>query len=225
MTIKIYELCSADTEHLFSPHCWKTRYSVAHKGLGYETIPTPFTSVATLEGGVDRTVPVIRDGDHVLHDSLEIALYLDATYPDSPLVSDLALTRFVVSWSQSQLHPAVTKLSLLDIYDSLADIDKEFFRRTREKIFGCTLEEFSARHPKDGKELNRVLVPMNLMLRKQKFFGGESPVFADYVVFGALQWLRVCSKTSIEVEDLCGDWFERMLDLYDSLGRSVRSAS
>ena len=45
MTIDIYELCGADEELLFSPHCWKTRMSLAHKGLDYTVIPTPFTKV------------------------------------------------------------------------------------------------------------------------------------------------------------------------------------
>ncbi|MEL7230464.1 MAG: glutathione S-transferase family protein, partial [Pseudomonadota bacterium] len=32
MTLKLYELCSADADHLFSPHCWKIRMALAHKG-------------------------------------------------------------------------------------------------------------------------------------------------------------------------------------------------
>ena len=84
MTIIHYELCGADTNHLFSPHCWKTRYALAHKGLDYETAPTPFTKVATLEGGENRTIPVIRDGSTVMHESYDIACYLEETDPDAP---------------------------------------------------------------------------------------------------------------------------------------------
>ena len=74
MSIQIYELCGAEPTNLFSPHCWKTKMSLAHKGLEYETTPTPFTQVATVEGGTSRRVPVIRDGETVVEESLQIAL-------------------------------------------------------------------------------------------------------------------------------------------------------
>ena len=119
MTIHIYELCGADEELLFSPHCWKTRYAMAHKGLDYETVPTPFTKVATLEGGEKRTVPVIRDGDYVMHESYDIACYLEDTYPDAPSLfggdGGRAITRLIIDWSQTQLHPAVARLGLKPI--------------------------------------------------------------------------------------------------------------
>jgi len=80
MTIQIYELCGADPKHLFSPHCWKVRMAVAHKGLPWETIPVPFTKVASIEGGESRRIPVIRDGETVIEESYEIAKYLEANY-------------------------------------------------------------------------------------------------------------------------------------------------
>ena len=229
MTIKLYELCGADEKHLFSPHCWKIRYALAHKGLDYETVPTPFTKVAGTEGGDGRTVPVIRDGDHVMDESFEIAKYLEEKYPDAPSLFNgeggVALSRMIISWSQSQLHPAVAKIAVFDIYKSLAPEDQEFFRTSREKIFGCTLEEFDAKFPKDGKSLNELLLPMHMTLKTQPYIGGETPLFADYVVFGALQWLRVCSTHGVKAEGPTGEWFERMLDLYDGLGRKAPAAS
>ena len=225
MTIKIYELCGADETHLFSPHCWKTRYSLAHKGLEYEIAPTPFTQIASIEGGPNRTVPTIKDGETVLHESLEIALYLDKTYPDRPPLvggeAALALTRFIVSWSQAQLHPEVTKICIMDIHDSLAPADQEFFRRTREARLGCALEEFSAKFPKDGTALNKALAPLDACLQAHPFIGGDSPLFADYIVFGLLQWLRLCSSQKIEIEGAVGKWFETLLDFHDGLGRKA----
>jgi len=229
MTIKIYELCSSNEDHLFSPNCWKTRYSLAHKGLDYEVVPTPFTKVTGIEGGTNRKVPVIRDGDVVMEESFAIAQYLDQTYPDKPLLigddKAAALTQFVISWSQTQLHPAVIKICLMDIYNSLAPVDQEFFRQSREKMFGSTLEEFDAKFPKDGAELNKTLVPLNTMLAQQPFIGGAAPMFADYVVFGALQWLRVNNTHGVKAEGKAAEWFETMLDLYSGLGRSVPAAS
>jgi glutathione S-transferase len=230
MTIKIYELCGADENHLFSPHCWKTRMSLAHKGLGYETIAVPFTKVARVEDGESRRVPVLRDGDAVVEESYEIARYLDKTYPDAPSLfcgeGAEELTKFVISWALTQLHPAVVKLCLLDIHAALAPEDKEFFRTSREKMFGCTLEEFSAKFPKNADALIAALQPLELTLKKQPFLGGETPIFADYAVFGPLQWLRVtCETDHLPKEGAVAEWFDRLLDMYDGLARSAKAAA
>lgn len=39
------------------------------------------------------------------------------------------------------------------------------------------------------------------MLKVQPFIGGEGPLFADYIVFGALQWLRTTAGTKVLEED------------------------
>ena len=230
MTIKIYELCGANPEQVFSPHCWKVRMAVAHKGLSWETIPTPFTKVATIEGGDSRRIPVIRDGDTVVEESYEIARYLEATYPDAPSLFNgeggEALTALTINWSATQVHPEVVKLCLLNIYNSLAPVDQEFFRGSREKMFGCTLEEFDAKHAKNGDGLAKVLLPLELTLKKQKFIGGESPLFADYVVFGALQWLRTSSTEDyLKADSAVANWFGALLDMYDGMGRKGRVAA
>ena len=229
MTIKHYELCGANPDHLFSPHCWKTRYALAHKGADYDIIPTPFTKVATLEGGSNRTIPVIRDGDHALHESYAIACYLEEKFPDAPSLFDgeggKQLTKMIIAWSQTQIHPAVVKTCLLDIYNLLAPEDQVHFRTTREKLFGMTLEEFDAKFPKDGKDLNAKLVPLETLLKGQDFIGGDKPLFADYVLFGPLQWLRVVGTIGVKAEGQAADWFERMLDLYDGLGRKAQTVS
>ncbi len=228
MALKLYELCGADNNNLFSPHCWKLRLAVEHKGLEYEVIPTPFTAIAGTEGGPKRTVPVMRDGDTVMHESFAIAKYLEETYPDRPSLfggaGGEAMTEFVIQWSQRNVHPAVVKLCLMDIYNGLAPADQAFFRETREKVFGMTLEEFDAKFPKDSKDLTAALAPLEAVLKKQPYLGGESPVFADYVVFGPLQWLRVVTTRDVGPEGAVAEWFDRLLDMYDGVGRKAITA-
>ncbi len=230
MTIQIYELCGANTQQLFSPHCWKVRMALAHKGLDYETLPTPFTKVATVEGGDSRRIPVVRDGDTVVEESYAIAQYLDKTYPNAPSLfkgeGAEALTQLTINWSNTTVHPEVAKLCLLDIYKALAPVDQEFFRASREKMFGCTLEEFSERHPKNGEALGKALLPLELTLKQQKFVGGDSPLFADYVVFGALQWLRTTSSEDyLQTDSAVAAWFDSLLDMYDGMGRKGKVAA
>lgn len=204
--------------------------ALAHKGLDYTSIATPFTAVASVEGGDARKVPVLVDGDTVIEESYEIAKYLDRTYPDAPSLFNGAgseeLTKFVINWSNSQLHPAVAKLAVLDIHNALAPADQVFFRQTREKLFGCTLEEFDAKFPKNGDALKAALLPVEMTVRKQAFLGGDAPIFADYVVFGALQWLRLtASQDHSPKEGGVADWFGRLLDLYDGMGRNAQAAA
>lgn len=230
MKIQIYELCGADEKHLFSPHCWKARMSLAHKGLEFQSIPTPFTKVATVEGGENRRVPVIRDGETVVEDSYEIAKYLDRAYPDRPGLfrgeGSEELTKFVNNWAITQINPAVVRLCLLDIYGGLAPVDQEFFRRTREKMFGCTLEEFDARFPKTPDALVAALQPLELTLANQPFLGGDTPLFADYVVFGPLQWLRLtCKQDHLPPKGAVADWLERLFDLYGGMARNAKAAA
>ena len=106
----------------------------------------------------------------------------------------------------------------MDIHNCLAPADQEFFRSSREKMFGCTLEEFSSRHPKNADALNKALTPLELTLKSQSFIGGAEPLFADYVVFGALQWLNTtASEDYLSGDSRVSKWFDALLNMYDGL--------
>lgn len=230
MTIQLYELCAADKNVIFSPHCWKARMALAHKGLSFESIPVPFTKVAGVENGEGRLVPVLRDGDDVIEGSYNIALHLEGKYPDAPSLFNgeggKALTQFVMSWSQSQIHPVVYRLVLMQIHNSLAPADKAHFRETREKRLNMTLEEFSASRGASSTDLHNVLVPLETMLATQPFIGGQTPSFADYVVFGPIQWCRVFKGQSLMKKDSnAATWFEKVASLHDDAGNKLQFAA
>ncbi len=140
MTILLYELVGQDAARPFSPHCWKSAMALAHKGLEFERVPVPFTSVPTVEGSVSKTVPVIRDGDKVVANSFDIALYLDEAYPDRPTLfggpGGQAMARFIERWSQGTIHGYLGSAALMDIHDRLAPADQAYFRDSREKRYG-----------------------------------------------------------------------------------------
>ncbi|WP_284776670.1 glutathione S-transferase family protein [Agrobacterium sp. lyk4-40-TYG-31] len=225
----LYSLCGADDARPFSPHCWKTVLSLAHKGLNFEERPLAFTAIPGVENGYSKTVPILRDGDQLVKDSFEIALYLDEAYPDAPSLFNgeggKALARFVESWSQTQLHPAIAKFAVLDIHDILDEQDRVYFRESRTKRFGRTLEEVTANRDAEIAAFPAKLEPIRSMLTFQPFIGGDSPLFADYIVFGALQWVRIISGVDMFADkDPVRDWFERCLDLHGARGRSVTAA-
>lgn len=229
MTRKLYALSGADSTRQFSPHVWKSVMSLAHKGLDYETVPVGFTEIPTIEGGRAATVPLLRDGDRLVSDSFDIALYLDETYPDRPSLfggeGGKAMARFIEAWSQSTLHMAITRIAILDIHNLLGPADQEYFRRSREARLGAALEDIAAAGKAEIDGFAKKLQPLRNMLKTQSFIGGDGPLFADYIVFGALQWLRTTAGTKVlEEDDPVADWFSRCLDLHGGVGHRVTAA-
>lgn len=229
MTRLLYALAGADRERQFSPHVWKTVMSLAHKGLDHETVPVGFTEISGIENGGTATVPLLRDGERLVSDSFAIALYLDEAYPDRPSLfggaGGQAMARFIENWSQSILHMAITRIAILDIHNLLGEADRAYFRRSREARLGASLEDIAAAGKAEVEDFARKLQPLRNMLKSQPFIGGEGPLFPDYIVFGALQWLRTTAGTKVlEEDDPVALWFARCLDLYGGVGRRVTAA-
>ena len=230
MPMLLYELCGSDPARPFSPHCWKARLALKHKGLDFETRPVPFTEVPVIEEGASKTVPLLRDGDRLVSNSFAIAEYLEQAYPDRASLfggdGGRALSRFVESWSQRTIHPAITGFALMEIHDGLASTDQAYFRQSREKALGRTLEAVAEGREERRDDFLKAIEPLRALLRRQPFLGGEGPLFADHIVFGAFQWLRVTSAFPVlPKDDPVAGWFDRCLDLYGAHGRSVAAAA
>lgn len=230
MTIRLYELVGAEPRRPFSPHCWKVSWALAHKGLEFETVPVPFTGVPGIESGAARTVPIIRDGDRLVVDSFDIALYLEEAYPDRPSLFNgeggKALSRFVERWTQITIHGFLGGAVLHDIHECLAPVDQAYFRESREKRMGGRLEDIQAGRDDRREAFRKSLEPLRKMLDVQPYLGGQGPLFADYIVAGAFQWARVVSAYEpLAAGDPIAAWFGRILDLHDGLGRRVAAAA
>jgi glutathione S-transferase len=230
MTRLLYALCGADPECRFSPHVWKTVMALSHKRLDFEEVPTPFTEIRTRESGFSTTVPVLNDDGHLVRDSFDIALYLEDAYADAPSLfrgeGGKAISRGIEGYSQFVVQPALVGIVVKDIHDLLAPADQAYFRQSREARLGRTLEEAEAASGEALAAFPAKLEPMRHVLKFQPFLGGESPLFADYILFGALQWARVVSpKPILKADDPVRDWFERCLDLHDGRGRSMKAAA
>lgn len=226
----LYGLCGAEPTRHFSPHVWKTIMSLKHKGLDYTFVPVPFTEIPALEDGFSPTVPILKDNGRLIRDSFDIALYLDDTYPDLPSLfggeGGRGMARFIEGFSQLLIHPVLTKIAVADIYNLLAPADRVYFRKSREARLGQTLEEIAANRFAEIAEFPRKLEPVRHALKYNPWIGGDAPRFADYILFGALQWARVTTPALLLApDDPVGEWFERCLDLYDGVGRSVDAAA
>jgi glutathione S-transferase len=228
MAIIMHDLAGADPALRFSPYCWRTRMALAHKGLAVETIPWRFTEKAALAFSGQARVPVIRDGDRVISDSWAIAEYLEASYPDRPSLfgseTGQAHARFINAWADGVMLGGIARLILRDLLDVVAPQDRAYFRDSRETRFGRTLEAIQADRDTRVAEFRDSLLPVRLVLGRQTWLGGTAPSYADYIVFGTLQWPRCASRFEVlAADDRVAAWRERMLDLFDGLGRKAKT--
>lgn len=226
MTIRLYDLAGADEHCRFSPFCWRTRLALAHKGLEVEAVPWRFNEKGKLPERSNGRVPVIVDGDRVVHDSWAIAEYLEDRYPDRPALFPAGAGRpvalFLNTWADTVLNPAVARMVVSDIPDRLHPDDLTYFRTSREQRFGMPLEQVTADRDSALPAFRKLLEPLRQPLRHVPFLGGEAPAYADMIVFGSFQWARVVSAFQLLAEDdPVAAWRERMLDLYGGLARAV----
>jgi glutathione S-transferase len=220
--LSLYELVGANPEIRFSPHCWKVRMALAHKRLGAACIPWRFTDKG--KDSNPKLVPALIHGNDTVGDSWNIALYLEDQFPERPSLFGSAhavsVTRFVNSWADAALIPAIARIILLDIYECITDADRAYFRSSREKYFEMPLESVVADQPARLADFRRTLQPLRHILKKQNFIGGAAPTYADYCVFGMFMWARCTSKTRIiESDDVVASWNERLLDAFEGFAR------
>jgi glutathione S-transferase len=223
--MQLYDLAGAEPDRRFSPYCWRIRLALAHKKLTVETIPWRFTEKAEIAASGQALVPVLVDGDRWIADSWTIANYLEDTYPDSPSLfggaAGRSLTRHYSSFADG-LVSAIFPFVALDILYHVADKDRDYFRGSREKRVGTTLEAFTADRDKKLPAFRGSLAPLRLTLKAQPFFGGEEPLYADYAVFGPLQWARCISPFALlEEGDPVKLWRDRLLDSFGGLARAA----
>jgi glutathione S-transferase len=229
MTIVFYDLAGQDGRN-FSPYCWRTRLALAHKGLDYEHRGTAFTAIPEIGGAIGgaehRTVPIIEDDGRMISDSSRIADHLETNYPDRPSLyggeAGRALCKFVHSWTNAVVHPGVARSVVKDISDHICVEDRDYFHASREKVFGEPLAAVQAGREDRLERFRADLYPLRLTVRGQAFLGGETPNYADYIVFGAFQWARTISDFRLLADDdPILAWFLRVGELYDGLGRKA----
>jgi glutathione S-transferase len=225
--MKLYDLAGAEDDRRFSPYCWRVKMALKHKGLEFETVPWRFTEKEAIAFSGSTTVPVLVDGKQAIADSWAIALYLDEVYPSRPRLFEgsesRALTDFFAQWAVRTLHPALLRVIVLDAFGKLHEKDRAYFRQSREKRFGRTLEEHAADPKAQLAAFRGALEPVRPVLVQNAFVCGFGPGFADYVLFGVFQWARAVSPTRLlEPDDPVYAWRERMLDLFEGYARTAK---
>ncbi len=224
MARQLYELCGRDPELVFSPYCWRARMALAHKGLGFTSIPWRFTEGANLDFAKHDKVPVLVDGAAVVPDSWAIAQHLDAAYPETPalLHGRPASYRFIAAWAESVISAGLARLIVSDIPALLDDADRAYFVESREQRFGRPLAQVTADREAQLPAFRASLQPLRMVVKTELYLGGEEPDYADYAVFGSFMWARCVSPLRVlAADDSVFAWQERMLDLHGGVARNA----
>jgi glutathione S-transferase len=163
MGLQLYDLAGAQAERRFSPYCWRAKFALAHKGLAFDTIPWRFTDKDAIAFSGQGRVPVLVDGDRIVFDSWTIATYLEDAYPDRSSLfrgdGGRVATRFINTWTDTVVNGGIARLIITDIFAVLDEKDRSYFRQTREKRFGATLEAVIADRDMRVAEFRQSLAP------------------------------------------------------------------
>ena len=192
----------------------------------HESRGVAFTEISTICDGERKIVPTIEDGERVLSDSWAIALHLEDSVTSGRSlfggVKGKAHALFINNWASFGLQPLLLQIMILELFERLQDRDKAYFRESREKRFGRSLEDHAALADEAKQRLPAMLAPLAMTLQSQAWLGGDVPSYADYIALGAFQWVRTSS--SFDLPGFAGEkvaaWHGAMLDLHDGLART-----
>lgn len=223
MAITLYELGGLN-DRRYSLFGWRTRMALASRGYEVEYKPVRVSDKAAIAFSKQEKVPILVEGDKVIHDSWRIAEYLSARDGTDALFggeTGHGLTRFINSWVDRTIVPRIVGMLGIDVMGIVDEGDAKHLRTVFEKGFGKTLEEMSSNREKDVVAVRRLFDPVRATLRAQPFLSGMRAAYADYILFSPLQWARIVSPYELlEPGDALAAWRERMLDLYGGHARS-----
>jgi glutathione S-transferase len=215
--LTLYDLAGADDAQRFSPYCFRVKLALHLKKLDYQSELVRFTEKEKLEFSSQTLVPVLRDGDVVICDSWKILQHLDAQYPETPqlLTKQSAYDTFIRHWCDKSLHLALFMLAAPFVHAAQTPKDQAYFRETREKRIGQTLEAVAADREMYMANLNRHVECLRATLADQAYLAGEYPGLADLLVLSAFMWpAAVMPMPLFAADDVIATWMARVKKLW-----------
>lgn len=160
-----------------SPWCWRVRLALEFKRLAYrshvlDVARQEHKSPPMLRLTPRGRLPLLRDDDYVVFESVAILYYLDRQYPDAPLFGTTAqeggVILRVVEEFQNYIEP-----HLIAIVDAVRAHELE---GRRDEIMEHMLAAASEARTIEGR------------LSKSEWVVGERPSAADFVIY---PWIRL----------------------------------
>lgn len=160
-----------------SPFSWRVMLALEHKRLAYESHPLQFSkqehqSPQMLAMNPRGRLPVLKDGDYVVFESLAILYYLDLKYPEHPLFGrtpeEAGVIMRVINEFQAYTETDLGRITQAIFSGSLA--------RDREAITNAM--HIAAREART----------IELRLSKSNWIVGEDVSAADFVLY---PWIKL----------------------------------
>jgi glutathione S-transferase len=214
----LYDLAGADDRLRFSPFCFRVKLALHIKQLEYQPELVRFTEKEKLAFSNQNFVPVLRDGETVIADSWKILQYLDHQYPQTTALFEpaaAASVNFIRQWCDKSLHTALFFVALPFVHANLAEKDQAYFRETREKRVGKTLEVVASERGLHMAALQRTVEPLRATLADQAYLAGDAPGLADLLVLSAFMWaMSVVPFALFESDDVINAWIIRTKQIW-----------
>jgi glutathione S-transferase len=209
----LYDLTAASDTDRFSPYCFRVKLAMQLKNLDYQSELVRFTEKDKLAFSGQTLVPVLRDGDLVICDSWKILQHLDKHYPQPfPLfVASTTPLNFFRHWCDKSLHVALFRLAAPYVHAKLGEVDQAYYRETREKRIGKSLEALAGEREQHMATLNFATEPLRVTLAEQSYLTGATPGLADLLVLSAFLWTDVVLPFQIfAADDPIKRWSEKL---------------
>src|ERR1700753_559021 len=116
-----------------SPFSWRVLLALEHKGLQYESQLLHFDkqehqSPQMLKLNPRGRVPVLKDGEYVVFESVAILYYLDKKYPDPPIfgltAEEAGVIMRVICEFQSYQEPSLQRVVEAVFSNQVSDEDE-----------------------------------------------------------------------------------------------------
>ncbi|KAJ7361066.1 hypothetical protein DFH08DRAFT_843065 [Mycena albidolilacea] len=210
--ITLYDIASTHPGQAWSPSTAKARYALNYKGIAHKTVFLEYSEIEPLckklgakptsQTSPQYTFPVIHDPatGTVVSDSIEIARYLDATYPNTPrlIPEGTAALHYAFTAAFEATLPPFMHYTLPASLPFLNPASQDYFRQTREELFGGRrLEDVTPignEHTVMWEKVKDAFGQVDGWIRKNgaesKYFMGDTICYADVTVAGFLRWGR-----------------------------------
>ncbi|KAJ0421029.1 hypothetical protein BJY00DRAFT_312448 [Aspergillus carlsbadensis] len=196
----------------FSPFVWKVRMMLNLKRIPYKTIFLEFPDIeGTLKPLVPSptsdstkyTVPAIQHipNNTYIMDSAQIALFLEATYPDPPVQLTSELGRTIEEQFSSVVGGTLGAMMMPREINILSPRAQEHFRQPREAYLGRKLEDL-LKDPEEEErgwsEVSEQMSALSELMRTNRndgpFVLGLKPSLTDFFIAGSMQAARVVDE-------------------------------
>lgn len=186
----------------FCLFCEKVRLILDYKGLEYKKVEvTPgIGQIEVFKISGQKKLPVLKDGDTIITDSTEIALYLDRKYPEKPIIPTDPLARgqclLIEEWADESIA-AKGRKAFLGALNHYQNFRTSFLPKEIPDVFknivGAVPSEFldflgvgvglgSETFKEAEKGLKQDLEALSLILQNKPYLVTDEPTLADLTV-------------------------------------------